>query len=128
MTPQALRRRVDYWARQLGLSHWRFTIQSGEHEPSNPGALASADASEFYDDCVLFFTDQALQGSPEEVDVVVCHEILHVVMRNLQAAHFATAALLNGEAEKLAIGRFDHALEGAIDRIAHTLASMEHDN
>lgn len=126
MTPQALRRRVDYWAAQLGLSHWRFTVTVGVSEPSNPGALASADASEFYDDCELFFTEQALQGSLEEVDVVVCHELLHVLLRNLQAAHIATAGLLGGEAEKLATVRFEHAQEGAIDRIAHTLASIEH--
>lgn len=116
------RERVDYWIDQFGLENWRTTVKIGDVDPGDHHATASVDTSEFYEEANFHFTTKLLSESVSEIDSVICHELTHVLLRDVQASVTAATNTMSREAGSVAFERFDHAQEGAVDKIARIIA------
>ena len=92
LTERQLEKRVKFWVKRLhhlGLGHWRLDEVCIVGEiPEEPGAVASVQTSHLYDNFrMLFRSDYIAQADGPGIDETIVHELIHVVMRNLDRTY-----------------------------------------
>lgn len=134
MTGRQVAARIDFWRKELeplGLMHWRFALDIEDDPQTGKGVSAAASVltEDFYDTAqIVVAADSIPDGrtSTEALDRYIVHELLHIVMRDLDQAiesikdHLAPPAASQWE------DRMEHEEEGVVDRIARAIVAMHY--
>ena len=126
MTLGSLRSRVKFWQHALALDHWRFNVKIVNSKPmGHEGAGAAVDFDDHYDYATIEFLRQQVDDlSPEDCDRLIVHELLHVHMRDYDAAVEYVSDQLDDAAYDVWKEALNHAQEGFIERIAFALVTL----
>jgi hypothetical protein len=123
MTRDAIEGLVRAWAPRLGLSHWEIEI--AWDETLLPSEMANVVTESAYDGAfVTFNTDLVENRDAEYVEATVVHELVHIVMRDLDATLPPVLDLVPKGAAALARARYEHEIEGVVDRMAGVLVAL----
>lgn len=127
MTEAALQRRVQFWIKKLaplGLGHWEIDVEvldNIEHDAKGT-CRAQIKSSPMYDEATIEF-NKAFVNSPD-IDYLIVHELLHAVMRDLDAAIHGLCGIVSRDAAVAFDLRVDHEEEGVIDRVARSIVNL----
>lgn len=128
MTIHQLRRRIQFWQKQLpelGVGHWwidRIGIVDAPFGREN--AKAAVWYSDQYDRCVFEFSHEVANGDPREIDRTIIHEWLHVALRDHDKAVESLEGFLSPQSWEVADDRINHEKEGVIDRLAFLIERL----
>lgn len=119
MTPAYLRRCVKTWQKRLALDHFALEIELDE-PPEEADSLASMSISDQYDIAYIRFRGDWPEHDVEMLNRLVVHELLHIVFRDIDSSvhSLLCSGFMGRDAQHLWADRFNHAEEGAIDRLA----------
>jgi hypothetical protein len=128
MTERQLQKRVEHWLKalpELGLVHWRANVDIVD-EPSSDAyisAKASVACSSHYDTFWMEFRREWVDDDPDDddVDQVIIHELMHVVMRDFDHEVDKVEEFLGCVTKELWADSVKHAREGLVERLARTL-------
>lgn len=116
-TPQRVRARVTHWAKRLGLSDWTVVVTFERDEESGSEAFCIA-APEYRHVRVNF--DVTKWKASEDLDAMVCHELLHAVVWPL--ASWAET-LTGGDPAKLEVCRREE--EGLVTALQQIIRRLD---
>lgn len=103
---------VRVWQDRLGLERWKIDVKVSA-EPL--GGFADVQASSQYDFATVTFA----AGIADEVaEQTVVHELLHLLLRDLDAAMEDARSQLHPQASLQVEKRYEFAQEGFVDRLA----------
>lgn len=121
-----LRGRVAYWQKRLHLQHWVVSVELVDHKPmGNRSAVAAIDYEDHYDYAKMeILRSQIQEKTQEEIDRLLVHELLHLHMRDLDAAIDYVGGLIDSDSYYVWSEAVEHAQEGFIERIARTIAAQ----
>lgn len=92
-----------------------------DETPNGKSANASVQPSASYDSVFFWFKEEFLEeASKREVDEVILHEWMHVLMRDLDQAIESVEDELSPASEAQWNDRLRHEREGLVDRLART--------
>lgn len=122
MTEAQLRSLVKRWSARL-VPEWRVTVEiGGEDGDSHATAFRSKD----YPTATVCFNPEFVKRPDREVEETVVHELLHLLLRDVDvAACESIAGQLHRDVETVHARAVDHAMEGAIERLAWAFVEME---
>lgn len=121
MTARRLRELVARYQRRLGLLHWTIEVDLDTELQGTRNAEVRWAWS--YDSAVVVLDAGEWPGwSPDYAERIVAHELLHVLTRDLCVAASEAADCLPKAARKVVKDRWDHELEGVVERLAAVLA------
>lgn len=132
MTIHQLRRRIQFWQKQLrelGVGHWhidRITLTDAPF--GREGAKAAVWFSDDYDRCTFEFAHSLIEEGEWEVDRTIIHEWLHVAFRDYDKAYESLEGLVAPPVWDAAEDRIDHEKEGVIDRLAFLIQRMQRES
>jgi hypothetical protein len=108
------------WQTRLGLDHWKIEVKWDK--PASEDQDARVEMEDWYDTCTMHLASEWREWNVQKAQAIVVHELLHLVFRDLGGAVEAVHALLGSEAKVLADARFQHEVEGVVERLAQVLA------
>lgn len=113
---------VETLKHRFRLSHWKITLAEGALEKCD----ARIDADTSYDFATLTIDPtQFAKWDRHTANHVIAHELLHLLMRDLdEAVETANSAIPNAAARYMAQARYGHESEGVVDRLATLLVSV----
>jgi hypothetical protein len=128
MTKAQLAKRVKLWQKRLpdlGLGHWRITIDIVENPEGLTTALAACTPSLYYDSARIEFATRACDPSVSEraVDETIVHELIHLVLRDYAEATHGLCDTVPSSVEELYHDRLRYTQENAVEKLAVTLVS-----
>lgn len=133
MTLNQVCKRVDYWRQHLqslGVSHWAITVAIVD-EPSpgrrNAPAAASVGIEDLYDTADIQFKAEYVPGGPKatpDFDRYIVHELLHIAMRDWDAAVHSIDEHLSPATAEQWVDRLEHEEEGIVDRLARAIVTV----
>lgn len=122
-----LQDRVDYWrevCEPLGLGHWRISVEIVDEPHGHSGSGAAVQPSEYYDSASIEFADVIFDTHTDtEIDEIIVHELMHIVMRDLFDALTEPQYMFGTPAWSAFRNRIDHETEGMIDRTARAIVA-----
>lgn len=132
ITPVQLAKRIETWGKRLaplGVAHFEIReIVLGDECPwgdSKRDANASVWTSAHYDVCRFFFSEDFVKGaSAYELDQTICHEWIHVAMRDHDEAVASPEDYMSSASFGEWNDRVLHEREGLVDRLATTLVNL----
>lgn len=111
MTRGRLEKITRAWQKRLGLERW--DLKFGWDRPlDQENEVARVFRSNQYDSATIFFAADYRKWTPEFANQAVVHELLHLCHRDVDEAF----GVLDADAASKA--RWEHAMEGFIDRTA----------
>lgn len=126
MTSEAkMLRTISTWQKRLKLEHIKLDIKLDE-DPEHPDALASVSPDALYDRAELQFRSDWREHEPFELNRIVVHELLHIMLRDFGRAvrSIGSAGILSHQVQVLWHEQCEEAEEGFIDRMAHRLVEL----
>lgn len=128
-TEEELERYVRTWQRRLGLDEWRIEINLDGDVPehNDEKAEASAIRSQVFDDAEVRFHPDWRMWSPYKLETVVVHELLHLVIRDLELIVDDVDGLLHRDVHDVIREGYRRHVEQAVDRLAHRLVRLVED-
>ena len=114
---------VEHWQHRLDLGHWRITVDPAETLDDDE-ANAEIRIEEDYDSAKIVLAAGFTGWTREWANKVVVHELLHVVLRDLEEHVKAVKTFAAGPAFDLFIDRYNHECEGVVDRLACRLVAL----
>jgi hypothetical protein len=137
LTGRQVAKRIDFWRKELellGLSHWHLQLDIEDDLRTGHGdrANAAVNTEDFYDAARIKIDSEVIPGPGsdlvdlEHLDYCIVHELIHVAMRDFDAAidsvkdHLAPAAASQWE------DRLEHEEEGFVDRTARAIVRLYH--
>lgn len=127
MTLKQLQKRIDVLLGQmhpLGLGHWTINLSIVDEVASDYalGAHASCTCSTHYDVMWLEFSAEFIEeGTYEEIDRVIIHELVHATMRDLDHQIDEVSEYLGEPHKSVWQSNILHAREGLVEKLAQTL-------
>lgn len=125
MTEGALRKRVAYWQKRMNLDHWTLNVEAVEVCDGVPGSLAAVRPSPYYDYARVQITHEAMAQEKRDLDITICHELCHIMFRDLDQAVHSVCGDLASAVEEMFHDRVEHATEGAVDRFARIIVDLD---
>jgi len=123
MTPAALEKRLRRLQKAFKLEHWVITLKvvercAGDNEDAAACVLRSGD----YDMAEIQVTQATLAThTPEEIDVTLSHELMHIHFRDLDEVTGWAMSRLE-EKDRIAFHAWmAHEQEGVVDRMARVV-------
>lgn len=121
LTKAQVEKIVRVWQGRLGLERWKIEVEFS----NNPADFyAEANPSVQYESCTLVFSPGWSELTVELVDQTVVHELLHLLHRDVDTAVEAARSQLHPQASGQIEKRYEHAMEGFIDRLATRLVEL----
>lgn len=110
---------IAYWSEQLLLSHWELQVvlDPGMDED----VMASCEPHPFYDQATLTFRSDI---QDDQIEYNVVHELVHVMLRDLDETTQAVMSILGYSAARGHILRHEHAEENLVDRLARVMLEL----
>lgn len=120
-----IRRVIKAWRSRLMLDHVTLDIEWDE-EPENPDAVASVSCSELYDHATLRFSAVLLDYTTDELNRVIVHELMHIMLRDYGQAIRSIDAVgaLSNDVRYLWHDRCHDAEEAVVDRLANRFVDL----
>lgn len=115
-----LERIVRVWQQRLRLQHWRITIDFDTEIESE----ARVKAWDVYDYATLQFGKTCTDWSRELANCNVAHELLHLVMRDHDAAVDLAEKVMPKSVYALFEANVENHAEALIDRLASILVDL----
>lgn len=122
MTREGIETLVAEWLPRMHLSHWKVTIDWSK--PVEDDTAALVEREDTYDITTMRFSAEYPTWTEQYAEWTVVHELMHLVTRDLEQAVEASHDSLPAAARKLADARFEHELEGVVDRTARVLVEL----
>ena len=123
MTARQAGRLLAYWKRRLGLSHWNIRLElDAEFDPDTTDAHVRWDWS--YDNATVRLAPRVRGYAPEKAESVIVHELLHLVLRDLEVAVSEAGVQLPKKARRHFRDRWHHESEGVVERLAVLLTEL----
>lgn len=116
-----LRRRLMVWQPALGLERWEVTVMD---VPCGDQANASTWRSDAYDRAAISFSDDLSGWTFLFAEQTLVHELLHLCHRDVDQAFREIEYQLHRDAWAMALARYDHVMEGFVDRLASRLVEI----
>jgi hypothetical protein len=111
---------LSVWQGRLNLTHWVVKVDWDE-------PLEDVEANIMwgsYDQATVRFNTAHDKWSRRYTNETVVHELLHLVLRDLQNGVESAEAALSASAYRLFENRFQHELEGVVERLALLLVGL----
>jgi ribosomal protein S9 len=129
VTRRQFEKRVRWWTRQLrelGLEHWDLHFeypQADEDVQSTSGrdAQATCSVSMHYDTAYIEVAPSTLGLPQHDIDKIIVHELLHVLMRDLTKVHNEMRYLIGGQVGQALDTSLEHEVEGVVERLARAI-------
>lgn len=119
VTLAALKKRVAFWQAKLNLSHWHIEVKIVEKPEEHDDAAACVLRAASYDLAELQMAEETLRThDAEELDIVICHELMHIHMRDLDEVSLFALERLPTKHQEGYHARLMHEQEGLVDRLA----------
>lgn len=119
-TRRWLRQRAKVWVPRLGLERWDVELLDEPCDDAN----ALTWRSNSYDRATIQFSDELAEWSFGRAEQTLVHELLHLCHRDVDQAFSELEDRLQGDVWSVARGRYDHVMEGFIDRLASRLVEI----
>lgn len=115
-------RAIREWQRRLGLAEWDLAINW--NDPCPDDADASTWRSNTYDRAEIKFDPHWRKWSWEFMNRIIVHELLHLVSRDIDRVVASVESQLHPEAWRSLDIRYDHEIEGLIDRLSYRFVEI----
>ncbi len=123
MTRGQIEKLLRRWQIKLGLSGWNIKIDF--NKPASGDDDITVWRSTSYDEADICLEPGWDKWEKDQgigfTELNIVHELVHIVLRDLEIAHMDLIDELSSQAQHLANDRFKHELEGVVDRIARIL-------
>lgn len=129
MTPAELDEVVRWWIPRLGLGAWAIEVivdaERWLEQAPTPDAHAFVWRSNDYDTARVYLNPhESPDWTPLDAHEHVTHELVHLLLRDLEQALSLGDGQLHRDVADVIEKAHRHALEGAVDRIAHRLVEL----
>ena len=126
---QALTERVRKWQTIFQLDHWEIKVQLVDNAGDNASAAAAMLRSADYDIAELHYArPYLLTQTPYEMDITICHELMHVHLRDLDEAVGQALERLSPADGDAVRAWLTHESEGIVDRLARVVVQAQPDS
>lgn len=122
MTRARLERTVRVWQRRLGLERW--DVEINWDEACDEDANAATWRSSFYDRATIRWAEEWREWSPRKANEYAVHELLHLHLRDVDVVIGALEGQLHRDSYSLVDGRYEHEVEGLIERLTYRLIEI----
>lgn len=122
MTQRKLETIVRLWQRRLGLGTWELEIDF--ETPAADSHLAEMSQSRDYDEGTLRLESEWQKWPTRKAHQVVVHELLHVVLRDLELYEVLLEGQLHRDVDSVVRRAHKHHLEQAVDRLAYRFVEL----
>ena len=117
MTKREVIKLVEAYQARLMLTHWKVEVEFDvELESKTADAMVVWDWS--YDNAVVQLKEGWRDWSDDEAAKVIAHELLHLVLRDLEVSVADSCDYLPDDEKRHVRDRFQHEIEGVVDRLA----------
>ncbi|SRR6266404_6373538 len=129
MTRRALEKAVRLWQGRLGLEGWDLAVSWGKDPVTGEGCSEDADAttwrSNTYDRAVVYPSpDKFPNWTADFAHKVIVHELLHLVTRDVDRTVASIEGQVHPDVYRMIDKRYDHEIEGVVDRLAVRLVEI----
>jgi hypothetical protein len=122
VTKRQVEQLVTDWQQRLGLDRWKITHLWDVPAPKVTNAIINR--SHQYDTASLRLA-RGWETWPEfKLETTIVHELLHLHFRDIDQSIEAVKGTLHPDAWTMVNARYEHEVEGLIDRLAHRLVEI----
>lgn len=121
---------LSVWQSRLNLTHWTIKVDWAT-PPERPdgadeGDMLWADVvwGNSSDDATIRFHESYLGWDRKQMNETVVHELIHLVNRDLQEGVESAEDVMPTSAFKVFRNRFEHEIEGVIERTAKLFVTL----
>ncbi len=122
MTRRDVEKVLRVWVDRLQLRHWDLSIDWDT--PASENADATTWRGNCYDRAVLFFDPEVLTWDALKLNRIVVHELLHLVTRDIDRVVEESCVSLPRRAYEQVDLRYEHAIEGVVDRLSYRFVEL----
>lgn len=122
LTEARLRRIVTVWCERLALTNWVVNVDFAE--PALEEADATTWRSNSYDRATIRLAPEWRVWSVITANRLIVHELLHLITRDIDRVFASVEPEIGTQAWKLLDDRYDHEIEGLVDRLAVRLVNI----
>lgn len=122
MTRRRIEQLVKTWQRRLKLDHW--DVEVDWTKPPSEGAFATCWRFNQYDRANLYIDPGFGSWSESFAERTIVHELLHLIARDLDRAIADVESFLAPESYMALDKRYEHEIEGVVDRLATILVEV----
>jgi hypothetical protein len=122
ITRKQVERTLRVWQTRLGLQTWDIKIDW--EKSAGDDINASTYRLNTYDRATLCFDTAYVNWSKEFLNQTVVHELLHLVTRDLDRVFADFEISAHPEAYRVLDKRYDHEIEGVVDRLANRIVEI----
>jgi hypothetical protein len=131
MTVHQLAKRIRFWQNKLeylGIRHWDITVRIVDRPNESDSCDACIHTSHQYDSATADFKESFLENNEvEQIDQVIIHELLHLVLRDFDNAIDAAGRNMGMSERMLWDDSLDREREGVVERLARTIWVLYYD-
>ena len=121
MTRKQIEATVSEWQTRLGLDGWKITVQYADM----PGEeWAKIEPFSSYDQAALTISVGYPNWTPAVANVTIVHELLHLLVRDIDAVVEDARSQLHPQASVQVEKRYEHEVEGFVDRLAARIVEI----
>ena len=121
MTRKQIEATVRVWQTRLGLDGWKITVDYAE-TPDDSYAEIKPDVA--YDSATLILSPGYVGWTPAVANVTIVHELLHLLVRDIDATVEDARSQLHPQASAQVEKRYEHEVEGFVDRLAARIVEL----
>ena len=121
MTKQKIEATVREWQTRLGLDGWKITVEYADTPDDSYSQIAPEDD---YDRAALTISPSYLNWTPARANQTIVHELLHLHARDIDAVVEDARSQLHPQASAQIEKRYDHEIEGFVDRLAARIVEL----
>lgn len=122
MTKRQVEQLVADWQQRLGLERWKIAF--AWDRPTSSAVHAVIHRDDQYDTAILRLSKVWETWSEEKLAMVIAHELLHLHFRDVDRTIASVKDTLHPDAWSMVNARYEHEVEGLIDRLAHRLVEI----
>jgi hypothetical protein len=126
MTAKQLQKLVRVWQGRLGLQAWDIKVS---FVPTSFCSCAEdAEATTWrqndYDRAVIFPNTDWTSWDDDRLSRLMVHELMHLVTRDLDRVIASVEEQVHPDAWRMVNTRYDHEIEGVVDRLANRIVDL----
>lgn len=119
LSRESLEAIVREWQRRLNIPHWRIVVNWEKAlDPAETWAEIDREGNAQYEAAEMRFASNAHSWNVQLANEVIVHELMHMLVSDLDVAVASAADVMTGPAYKVFGARVLHETEGLIDKIA----------
>jgi hypothetical protein len=123
MTKEHLEELVRSWQSRLGLDAWDVKIDWVK--PAREGTNSVTWRSDDYDSATIMWDPEFPEWDPLFAEQIVVHELLHLLTRDIDRVVADLEGELHRDVYTQVDRRYEHEVEGLVDRLACRLVGFE---